>query len=257
VSEDRNWTAAWRGYFHEQSQAAVDALADAYPAERSLSVDLLDLYDYDEPLAEALFTAPDDQLRRAERVLTDLRPQLDRVHVRVANHPGLVGVADLGARHLGELASVEGVIGDDTRQRTRLHTAVYGCDACEASTRRRLRGLSRSPPQACPACEAVGTLRLDRGSSIFVDVQLVSLQSIDASESVAVPVHVDDDLAGTLTPNRRVIVTGVVRPEQQERSNCFVPYLSGIAVETAATRRTPTTDDLDAVIDTYWTTDTS
>jgi DNA replicative helicase MCM subunit Mcm2 (Cdc46/Mcm family) len=90
-----------------------------------------------------------------------------------------------------------------------------------------------------------------------VDVQLVSLQSIDASESVAVPVHVDDDLAGTLTPNRRVIVTGVVRPEQQERSNCFVPYLSGIAVETAATRRTPTTDDLDAVIDTYWTTDTS
>jgi replicative DNA helicase Mcm len=255
VPSERDWAAAWRAYFHDQLQAALDDLAAAYPEERSLTLDVLELYDYDEVLAEALFAAPDDQLRRAERVLRDLQPAVDRVHLRLENNPALVGVADLAARHLGELVSVDGIVGEDGRRRTRLSTAVYVCGACGERRHERPRGLSQSPPAVCTACDTHGTVAIDEASSTFVDTQLVSLRDTDPTESVSVPVHLDDDSAGALTANSQVVVTGVLRPESAERSNCFTHYLSGLTVETAAARRDNAPDAVDDLIDSHWTTE--
>lgn len=240
----------WEAYLETVSDD-VEALA-ADPSRRSLWVDVIDLYDFDDGLADALFQSPDDELETAAAVVRDRLTEPERVTVRVENHPALLGVADLRARHLGELVSVEGCV-QRTRLRARLDSAQFRCRACDATASQSRRGLSGSDPPLCPACGS-DAMTLEEEASTFVDSTIFHLEPplTGADSERSIVAHIDDDLAGTVDAGAGAVVTGVLRPDPEVRSNVYDAVLSGVSIEDAATSRDQSVGGLDGLIDAHW-----
>jgi DNA replicative helicase MCM subunit Mcm2 (Cdc46/Mcm family) len=217
----------WRGVYSDR-RGDIGRLAEEYPAERSLSVDLLDLYDRDRGLAEALFADPDRVLRAGESALAALHDEFDRVNLRVENHPGLLAPGGVRSRHAGELAAVEGTVAETGPVGARIDRATYACPACDHELRRRPDGIADPDPSVCPGCGGHSFRRVDAS---FVDVQRLKVGT-EGSEAGSIDAYLEDDLAGTAPAEQRVRLTGVVRLDRRA-GNRFEFYLSalGVAVE--------------------------
>lgn len=215
----------WQDVYRDRRDA-VRRLVRDYPEERSLSVDLVDLHDRDPQLAEALFSDPDRVLRRGAETLADLHEELDRVNLRVENHPGLLAADAVRARHVGELVTVEGVVAERGPVGARLGEGAYACRDCEHEHRRYVSGVEARTPGDCPACG--GELSLRRSASRFVDVRRLGVRGADGG---LLDVYVDDDLVGVAAPEDRVFATGVVRLDRREGTGLFDFYLDALSVE--------------------------
>lgn len=227
----------WRSYFRRR-RSDVRRLADAYPDRRSLSVDVLDLYDVDEDLVTALFESPDRVLREGADVLRNAHDAFDRVHLRVENHPELLPLDRLGAGHLGELVTVDGVVEAVGPVRATAFEAVHECPNCGDRIRTRPDGIRLREPCRCERCDWSGPFALRHDGSTFVDLQRVTFAA-DGDDPRTVPVFLSDDLVGTVDPGNHLLVTGVVRAKPVDDSNRFDLYVdaNSIAEEHGGGRR--------------------
>lgn len=225
----------WRTYFREAVADDVRQLAGDYPQERSLYVDILDLYEFDEGFTKALFSAPDRYLRAGADALESLADGFERVNVRLTNNPGLLGIDGLRSRHVSELVTVEGVTAAVDGIQSAVSEAVYECASCGETVRRRPRERLETPAR-CHACEAPGSLELRQDRSTFVDVQRVELARApdarsDGEASASINALVDDDLVGTVGRDERLLVTGIVRLERRSAANRFDFYLDVVSLD--------------------------
>ena len=226
---------AWQSYFSERCHPDVEALARAYPERRSLYVDLVDLYGYDSEFTVALFDAPGRYLRRAVAVLCDGYDAFDHVNVRVTNNPALFQLSDLGASHLHELVTVEGVADSVDPVGATAAVAAFECGACGEAVEVRPYGVDIPTPRHCGQCGEGGTMGFRPDRSTFVDLRRVSFGSSpeddeDGSGSRSVDVFLADDLADAVAPGDQFLATGVVRPVRAGPSNRFDLCVDGIAV---------------------------
>lgn len=242
----------WRSFFGGPYRPAVEELAGAYPDRRSLYVDVVDLHDHDAEFANALFAEPDRFLRAAAATLRELHDGFGRVNVRLENNPGLVGVADLGTRHLHELVTVEGAVETVEPVRTAAATAVFGCPSCGETTDTRPTGLRLSDPVGCDGCGWDGALELRHRDSRFVDHQRVTLiePGADEASGASIDAVLDDDIVGAVEPGDQVLVTGIVRVDREGGSNRFERYLDAVSVSEERGGRDH--DALDDVIRSQW-----
>jgi replicative DNA helicase Mcm len=181
----------------------VGALAEAYPERRSLTVDVIDVYDYDEELVTALFDDPTHVLRQASDALRELRDAFGRVHVRVENNPELLGVDRLGAPHVHELVTVEGVVASVDAVETTAVKTVYECPNCNGSLVTRPLGIQLDEPHRCERCVRDGRFDLRHDRSTFADLQRVTFAQLPedrpddgAEDPRTVPVYLADDPSG-------------------------------------------------------------
>lgn len=225
----------WRTYFREVCSDDVRQLAADYPEERSLYVDILDLYEFDDEFTKSLFSAPDRFLRAGADTLSSLADGFERVNVRLTNNPGLLGIDGLRSRHVSELVTVEGVTAAVDGIQSAVSEAVYECPDCGESVRRQPRGLL-ADPDGCTACGFQGSLELRQDRSTFVDVQRIELERPADGRServgtVSIDALVDDDLVGSVRPDERVLVTGIVRLERRSAPNRFDFYLDVVSLD--------------------------
>jgi DNA replicative helicase MCM subunit Mcm2 (Cdc46/Mcm family) len=240
----------WEKYVDTIS-GAVASLDAEYPSRRSLWIDVIDLYDADEALADALFRSPDEELATAAAVVRERLDDPGRITVRIENHPALLRVDDLRARHLGELVSVEGIV-HRTRRRARLDTARFRCRACGSEETHTPSGLSGPAMSVCPDC-GTDALVLEEGESTFVDTQIFHVEPPGESDGTrSLVAHIDDDLAGAVRGGDGVVLTGVLRPDPEVRSNVFDAVLSAVSVDDATTNRRDAATGLDGLIDAHW-----
>jgi len=158
----------WRSFFSERCHPDVAALARAYPDRRSLYVDLVDLYGYDSEFTVAFFDAPARFLRRAVEVLCDGYDAFDHVNVRVTNNPALFQLSDLGASHLQELVTVEGVADSIDPVGAMAAVAAFACDACGEAVEVRPYGVEMPAPVTAASVARLapcGSGRIGRRSS--------------------------------------------------------------------------------------------
>ena len=172
----------WRSYFTERCHPDVAALARAYPDRRALYVDLVDLYGYDSEFTVDFFDAPARFLRRAVEVLCDGYDAFDHVNVRVTNNPALFQLSDLGASHLQELVTVEGIADSIDHVGATAAVAAFACDACGEAVEVRPYGVEMPAPRRCSECGEAGTLRFRPDRSTFVDLRRVSFGSSPEDE---------------------------------------------------------------------------
>lgn len=255
VLEDR-----WRSFYREECDDEVAHLTAAFPDERSLYVDVIDLYEFDDEFARALFADPEAVLAAGRAALASRDEGLGRVNVRVTNHPGLLGVDRLRARHVSELVSVEGVVTDTGPVGARVASAVFACGRCGERHREARPGLRLRPPATCPVCGAADSFRLRRPESTFVDVQDLELSDRDGLErdeeaARSVAVFVDDDLVDTVTPGQSVRVTGVVGLDRRGDANRFEHYVDAVTVSeepSPGRREASAADALKSMIESRW-----
>lgn len=218
----------WHTFFRERCADDLRTLAEEYPRDRSLRVDILDLYGFDESFTQRLFDDPDRVIEAGRQSLRDLHEPFDRVNVRLTNHPGLLGLDSLRTRHVSELVSVEAGVAAVGPVESAVTVAVFTCPRCGATTRRRPRDRIVTP-RYCEECGDAGALELDLGRSALVDVQQLTLEPLrdetDTTGDARLDAVVDDDLVGTVAPGEQLLLTGVLRLDGQPPVNRFEFYL--------------------------------
>lgn len=229
---------AWRRFFERELRTEVQALARAYPAERSLAVDAIDLHAFDPQLADQLFTAPDAALSAAEAALRDLNSDFERVRIRPENYPGLCSVRSLRSNRRSELIAVEGIVTSSHSIRSKVAIAVFTCASCGERMARRPRGLEVRTPSECLGCGTTGAPSFDDRASTFVDVQRVVLSdpAPEASAGGSMPWSVDvclaDDLVESVGTGDSAIVTGILRIDGDPPVNRFDFLVQALGLDT-------------------------
>lgn len=251
---------SWLSFVRTNQHDAMEELVQEYPNRRSLYVDVIDLHDEAPELAKALFSNPDRVLYRAGSALSDTHESLDRVNVRLENHPGLLRLANVRSRHVGELVTIEGVVDDAGPPEAKAVRPAFECQSCGTKVGRRSSGFDLNGPSSCQECGSNGPFRFLPGSSTYEDIQRITLREsadtfVEDEDATRFDVYLTDDIVGTIEPNASVQATGIVRLLQDGSKNRFSYYLDANSV-TDEPGPTPedeaVTDELQQVIESRW-----
>ena len=243
---------AWRSYLSGECGDELERLAAAYPDERSLYVDLLDVHSFDEGFLQALFEDPAAGFAAGEAVLEEILDVSDPVHLRVENNPQQRSVDGIRAYHVGDLVTVSGVVESVGPPRASAVSAAYECPVCAASVTLKGAGIEMETPTRCDNCGWDGDFPFRTGDSQFVDLQeiILATESDDAGWVTSLPAYLDDDIVGGASEGDHTKVTGIVRVHREGPTNEFTLYLDALAVQ--GERQVAETETLDGVLDSHW-----
>jgi replicative DNA helicase Mcm len=221
----------------------------------SLVVDYIDLDIASPDLAKLITYKPDETLEAFnEAVISVLREihfdyaeeTKDKIKVRIGNYTVQKGLREINAEMIDKLIGVSGMVVRTSEVKPLAKKIGYRCQNCEAVNEAQLKGLSLKKPTKCINCSEK-ELEMDPDNSLFTDFQLVRLQELPEDLPAGqlphyVEVTVMDDLVDRCRPGDRVLLTGIVRIEQEQialqgRTNLFrlrmegnnIEYLGGLA----------------------------
>jgi replicative DNA helicase Mcm len=197
----------------------------AVDEKRSITIDFIDLSIFNDKLALAMMHNPDDYMVYAEKaVLSQLRIEapeyaesLGRVHVRFRGLPQKVSLRSIGADHIEQLISFDGIVVRATPVRPLLINGVFKCK-CGAVISVPQTGFFIRPPLRCenPHCRREGGFELVIEKSEFLNSQELRIQ--ERPEDLppgqlprAVEVFALDDIVDIARPGDRVSITGIIR----------------------------------------------
>ncbi|MFB6103651.1 MAG: hypothetical protein ABEJ57_01010 [Halobacteriaceae archaeon] len=201
-------------------------LARNYPTEKkSLTIDWTDLFQYDPDLADDLKNQPGQIRDYAEEALRlydlPVDVSLGQAHVRVQTLDGHTQIRDIRSQHINTLVSIQGMVRKATDVRPKITEAAFECQRCGTLNRIPQAGGFQEPHE-CQGCERQGPFEVNVDQSEFIDAQKLRIQEspegLRGGETPqGIDIHVEDDLAGTVTPGDHVTATGVLHLDQQER----------------------------------------
>lgn len=249
--EDQSVSSRWQDFFRETAQPELQDLLDAYPNNRSFSVDIIDLHSHDSELAQQLLSSPESVLEAGEATLTAIHEDFEHVNIRLQNHPGLLGCHDVGAKHIREIVTIEGEITNIEPREVCVTTAVFECEDCSHRMTIHPIGLDLSEPTQCPSCNSTRQPVFLADSSVFLDIQRLTLTE-QSTAGVEFTVVIDDDLVNTLSPNTNARITGIVRVDQQAQTNVFSLYLDAVGVQEEPASPHEEPKELQEVIQSRW-----
>lgn len=125
-----------------------------------------------------------------------------------------VNVRDIGAKHIGKLITISGVVNNRYVQRQNIEEACMRCQLCDARFMVKCE-IGSDLPIVCPECKRKA-LKLIESQSTFKDKQKMSLQErLDAITGAETPASIDVFLTGSLInsvlPGQSVEITGIFK----------------------------------------------
>jgi replicative DNA helicase Mcm len=195
----------------------------------SLVVDYIDLDSHDPLLAKEITHKPDEYLESFNQavlsVLQEIHPDYeqeirDKLRVRIGNYTVQKGLREINAELIDKLVGVSGMVVRSSEVKPLAKKIGYRCANCSTVTGAELKGLVLKKPSKCPACSEK-ELEMDAESSIFIDFQLVRLQELPEDLPAGqlphyVEVTVMGDLVDQCRPGDRIMLTGIIRIEQEQ-----------------------------------------
>ncbi len=194
-----------------------------------LVVDYNDLVS--QPEIESLFDSdPDAILNTFARVIKDILrdrfPQYAEkirhdVRVRIANYPAQRSLREINAEVIGKMTSVSGMVVRSSEIKPLAKELVYLCLDGHETHIIHEKGLEFNEPLKCSNGKCSHRdLKLSAEKSRFIDFQMVRLQELPEDLPPGqLPHYVDvtvlQDLVDNARPGDRVILTGIVRIEQE------------------------------------------
>jgi len=194
--------------------------------ESSLVVDFNDIYSSDMNLAESLLKAPDELLSQFdEAALSKLRirdreyaDKIGTVNIRLKSLLELVLLRKIGAKHIGRLIMVNGIIVRASPITSLLTKAAFKCLSCGETNYMEQGGQLLKTPTNCinADCRRRGPFELIPQESTFIDAQQITIQ--ERPEELppgqlprSLVIDIQRDLVDVARPGDRVSVTGIVR----------------------------------------------
>src|SRR5919197_20340 len=197
----------------------------------SLIVDYIDLDSYSPVLAKEITHKPDEYLEAFNEavlsVLREIHPDYeqeirDKIRVRIGNYTVQKGLREINADLIDKLVSISGMVVRSSEVKPLAKKVAYRCVSCSVVSEAQLKGLVLKKPMKCPNC-AEKELEMDPENSIFIDFQMVRLQELPEDLPAGqlphyVEVTVMGDLVDQCRPGDRIMLTGIVRIEQEQLS---------------------------------------
>ena len=196
---------------------------------QSLIVDYIDLDSYNPLLAKEITHKPDEYLEAFNEavlsVLREIHPDYEqeireKIRVRIGNYTVQKGLREINADLINKLVSISGMVVRSSEVKPLAKKVAYKCTNCNTVTEAQLKGLVMKKPLKCPACSEK-ELEMDPESSLFIDFQLVRLQELPEDLPAGqlphyIEVTVMNDLVDQCRPGDRIILTGIIRIEQEQ-----------------------------------------
>jgi replicative DNA helicase Mcm len=196
---------------------------------QSLIVDYIDLDSYNPLLAKEITHKPDEYLEAFNEavlsVLHEIHPDYEqeireKIQVRIGNYTVQKGLREINADLINKLVSISGMVVRSSEVKPLAKKVAYKCTNCNTVTEAQLKGLVMRKPVKCPACSEK-ELEMDPESSLFIDFQMVRLQELPEDLPAGqlphyIEVTVMSDLVDQCRPGDRIILTGIIRIEQEQ-----------------------------------------
>lgn len=196
---------------------------------QSLIVDYIDLDSYNPLLAKEITHKPDEYLEAFNEavlsVLREIHPDYEqeireKIRVRIGNYTVQKGLREINADLINKLVSISGMVVRSSEVKPLAKKVAYKCTNCNTVTEAQLKGLVMKKPLKCPACSEK-ELEMDPESSLFIDFQMVRLQELPEDLPAGqlphyIEVTVMSDLVDQCRPGDRIILTGIIRIEQEQ-----------------------------------------
>lgn len=213
------------GYYRE------DVAVASRDGENAVTVDLQDIWRYDTDIAKDAVDYPLETIAHLQRALqkldlrdAELEDRAAELDVRIEGVEWEIPVSQLRVEHEGKLLGVRGQVSEATQVQPRTTEAYFRCERCSS----RNHDVVSEPipqygdelvlPEECDSCERNGPWTLHE-KSVKRDHQIVTLldepgESQGGSQD-KVPVHLYDDLAGSVQAGDSIRVNAYVDTEQK------------------------------------------
>ena len=192
-------------------------------------VDYNDLVSY--PEIESVFTTDPDEILRAfggaiKDILKERFPQYAEkirhdIRVRISNYPSHRSLREVNAEVIGKVISVSGMVVRSSEIKPLAKELVYFCPDNHKTVRVQEKGLEFKEPLKCDNGKCTHRdLEISPEQSKFIDFQMVRLQELPEDLPPGqLPHYLDvtvlQDLVDNARPGDRIILTGIVRIEQE------------------------------------------
>ena len=211
----------------------VDDIDNMMPSKsKFINVDYNDLVTH--PDIESVFNESPDSIleafsRAIKEILQERFPKYAKkieheIRARIANYPVQRSLRQINAEVIGKITSVSGMVLRASEVKPLAKELVFVCPEGHRTDVILGHGLSLTSPVQCsnPKCNH-RELGVEPESSRFIDVQFVRLQELPEDLPPGqlphyLDVTVKQDLVDNARPGDRVVLTGVVRIEQEKMS---------------------------------------
>ena len=222
--------------------------------QRSLIIDYIDLYRYNDALARKMIEEPDNVLRSASRAIYDIvlaedpdyAAQVDEFYARVRGLPESKPIRSIRSDDIGKLVQIEGIVTRVTPIKEKMVKAAYrhiiGDERCDGELflypeEGEIEDVIEKP-MVCPRCGLTGgKFELLKEKSVYVDWQKIVVQERPEETPGgqlprSIEVRLTRDLVDITRPGDRVSIVGVVRLSQDSRTKpYFTPFIDAISVD--------------------------
>ena len=146
----------------------------------------------------------------------------DGIRVRIANYPIQRSLRQINAEVIGKMTSVSGMVVRASEVKPLARNVVYKCPEGHVTEVPLERGLSIYTPSKCSSEKCSHRdIRIDPENSKFIDFQIVRLQELPEDLPPGqlphyIDVTIKQDLVDNARPGDRIILTGIVRIEQEQ-----------------------------------------
>lgn len=215
----------------------------------SLIVDYIDFDIFLPKLAKQITHKPDEMLEAYTKaifsILYEIHPDYaveiqDKIKVRISNYTVQKGLREINADSIDKLIGVSGMVVRSSEVKPLAKKIGFRCINCDSINEANLKGLSLKRPTKCYNCSEK-ELQMDPEYSSFLDFQMVRLQELPEDLPAGqlphyVEVTVMGDLVDQCRPGDRIMLTGIVRIEQdaqalQQKTGLFRLRMEGNNIE--------------------------
>lgn len=210
----------------------------------SLVVDYIDFDTFKPDLAKLITNKPDEMFDAFNRaifnVLYEIHPDYadeiqNNIKVRIGNYTVQKSLREINAEVINKLVGVSGMVVRSSEVKPLAKKIGYRCLSCSEITEAQLRGLVLKKPLRCGKCDEK-ELEMDPDTSIFIDFQMVRLQELPEDLPAGhlphyLEVTIIGDLVDQCRPGDRILLTGIVRIEQEQLSQLIKTSLFRLRME--------------------------
>lgn len=210
----------------------------------SLVIDYIDFDTFNPNLAKQITHNPDEMFEGFSgavlSILNEIHPDYaqeiqDKIKVRIGNYTVQKGLRDINAEVIDKLIGVSGMVVRSSEVKPLAKKIGYICLNCNTINETQLKGLVLKKPSKCVNCSEK-ELEMDPENSVFADFQMVRLQELPEDLPAGqlphyVEVTVMGDLVDQCRPGDRIMLTGIIRIEQEQTSPNFKTSLFRLRME--------------------------
>src|ERR687898_274561 len=210
----------------------------------SLVVDYIDFDTFKPELAKLITNEPDEMFDAFNKaifnVLYEIHPDYaneiqNNIKVRIGNYTVQKSLREINAEVINKLVGVSGMVVRSSEVKPLAKKIGYRCLNCGGITEAQLQGLVLKKPLKCSKCSEK-ELEMDPDTSIFIDFQMVRLQELPEDLPAGhlphyLEVTIIGDLVDQCRPGDRILLTGIVRIEQEQLSQQIKTSLFRLRME--------------------------